>query len=65
MTPFSLQVRKVETRCAYLLNAQTVLERMNPWWDGTPLRIADILHVLAVVSLVYMRSGGSFDKSPR
>jgi hypothetical protein len=28
---FSLQARKVETRCAYLLNAQTVLERMNPW----------------------------------
>ncbi len=31
ITPFSLQARKVETRCAYLLSAQTVLERMNPW----------------------------------
>jgi hypothetical protein len=31
MTPFSLQARKVDTRCAYLLNGQTVLERMNPW----------------------------------
>jgi len=28
---FRLQARKVETHCAYLLNAQTVLERMNPW----------------------------------
>lgn len=53
ITYYFLQVRRVETRCAYLFNAQMVLERTSPSEMGHPLRIADISHVLPVVSLLY------------